>query len=345
MTKKNKALLSLLLSFSFLFSCTAKKGKISLFVYDKNDTFISSLTEKLSTKLTEKKLDYEIYDSNRSQMQQNKDIVDSIDKNNTSLLLVNLVDRLSAYTTMEKAIQKDVPVVFFNREPLKSDMDKALKYSTDIYFVGTNATSEGEKQAYMAKEIFRDPQSLNPLYDHNGDNVIQAVLLKGEIGNQDTENRSLSFLSAIKRLGFKIEILDSVYCDWMRDKGYDAMKKLYEDYGDRIELVVSNNDDMALGAIDSLLDQKVLRHDQEMLPFEFLGVDAIDESMPYLEEGLFYGTVKNDAEIQSDAILKLSEHLLYKEEIDDDFPYPISESHAIYIEGKAVTKNNINELK
>ena len=50
-------------------------------------------------------------------------------------LCVNIVDRFAASVVIDKAMAADVPVIFFNREPVEEDMNRWEK----LYYVGADA--------------------------------------------------------------------------------------------------------------------------------------------------------------------------------------------------------------
>lgn len=341
--KKISFILSSLVSTSLLFACQSESKDVSIFIYN-NDTFVSSLLVALEDALEDKEMTYETHNAQLSQMKQNEKIVEAIDSGKSKILWINPVDRLSASAIIEKANTKDVPIVFFNREPLLEDIKKGLEENPNLYYVGTDPSFEGQTQANMVSELFGSPTSLSSTYDRNGDGVIQIVLIKGEIGHQDTEERSNSCLESLQALGYETEVLSSAYCNWDKDLAKESMLEIYEDYGEQVELVVSNNDDMAVGAIDALLELEVFKEEEDFVqPFPVLGVDGTDIGLDYIRRGLLYGTVKNEGSKQADAILRLTDYILNNREIDSSFPYTINEeNNAVYCEGEEITKENID---
>ncbi len=73
------------------------------------------------------------------------------------------------------------------------------------------------------------------------------------------------------------------------------MEQLIRQYGNTIELVLSNNDDMALGALDSYRLMGYTKDDMPMM----LGVDGMQEALEAVKDGRFTGTVYNDKEGQA----------------------------------------------
>ena len=76
-----------------------------------------------------------------------------------------------------------------------------------------------------------------------------------------------------------------------------------------IELVIANNDDMALGAIAALGQKNwnVAGSDNKVL---VIGVDATAAGLSAIQEGTMYGTVKQDGEAMAKCIAALSKNAL-----------------------------------
>ena len=80
------------------------------------------------------------------------------------------------------------------------------------------------------------------------------------------------------------------------------VSQLLTEYGDQIELVLSNNDDMALGAVDAM---KAAGIDQAEWPV-ILGIDGTDVGLAALKNGEIRGTVYNDKEGQAEKMFDLA---------------------------------------
>lgn len=73
-------------------------------------------------------------------------------------------------------------------------------------------------------------------------------------------------------------------------------------YAGRIELIIANNDDMALGAIDALRDSKIPKEDWPGV----VGIDGTDVGLAAVKRGEMIGTVYNDKEGQAQEMLNLA---------------------------------------
>lgn len=339
---KNKQL-SFLMSFALLLtSCSSSSNDALIFVYDENDTFISSFDTALQIELTKRDYSFQTYYAGNSQIKQNESLVEAVDKMDPKMMFINPVDRLSSGAIIDKVSTKDIPVVFFNRQPLDQDMIRGRKNNDKIFYVGTDPNFEGESQAKMVENLFGASSSLDSLYDKNGDGIIQTVLIKGEIGHQDSEKRSKAAMEALKNDGYQIETLYSTYCNWSRSLAKENSKEIMQKYGKDIELILCNNDDMALGVIDYLLsDENTFEWEGESLPFPIFGVDGTNVGLEYVRKGFLSGTVKNEAHRQAEACIRIVEEIQKYGKITASFPYHMANEYTIYVEGSAITKDNL----
>ena len=332
-------LISVLLGAAALMGgCGKNTKKIAFFQYKGSDTFITEMMDYMTASISPG-VDYEVRDAGNSQSVQNQQIVELIDKG-FNLFVINAVDRLASSSIIERCSKEKIPIIFFNREPLEDAL-----VGDDVFYVGAAADSLGEKQADMVAELFNG-NFKGSKFDRNNDGVIQLVILKGEQGHQDAEKRTSNCVARLKELGFETEILAIEVADWNRRDAYEAMKRIYMQYGESIELVFANNDDMALGAIDYLLNEGVFfkgRNVNEQ-PFVIVGVDGTAVGLESIENGLLYGTVNNDSVKQADAILTLADYILGSKDFSS-FPYAILNNHYIYIDGDIITLENIGGYK
>ena len=319
-----------------LCSCGRTGKKIAFFQYKGSDTFITEMMNYMTARVAAD-VAFEVRDAGNSQSVQNQQIVDLIDKG-FDLFIINAVDRLASSSIIERCGKEGIPIIFFNREPLEDALT-----GNDVFYVGAAADSLGEKQAEMVADLFTK-EFAGSKYDKNSDGVIQLVILKGEQGHQDAEKRTYNCVARLKELGFETDVLAIEVADWNRRDGYEAMKSLYAQYGDSIELVFANNDDMALGAIDYLLNEGVFFSGRSVYeqPFVIVGVDGTAVGLESIEKGLLYGTVNNDSVKQADAILTLADYILNGRSFSD-FPYTVTNNHYIYIDGDAITLANIRD--
>lgn len=298
--------LSILLLFAlFLSGCRSdgspahREGiRIGVALYQQNDTFISTIVSHLESLARQReddsglKITLNIADSRGSQATQN-DQIDRFLSAGCDVICVNLVDRTAAAVIIDKARNADIPLVFFNREPVGEDIMRWSK----VYYVGAEAGKSGVMQGELVAEAYRkNPAAL----DRNGDGVLQYVMLEGEPGHQDALLRTEYSIKAVTSANITTEKLANDTANWNRGQAASRMSQWIEQFGSRIEVVFSNNDDMALGAIDACRAAGI-----DPLPF-VVGVDATPPACESIRSGELKGSVYNDSPGQAEAILTLS---------------------------------------
>lgn len=227
-----------------------------------------------------------VRDAVGSQRTQNDQVKEMIDEG-CNILCINLVDRTDPSEIIDSAKEKNIPIIFFNREPVAEDMMQWDK----LYYVGAKARQSGQMQGEIAANLILKDKSI----DKNHDGKIQYVVLEGEMGHQDAIVRTDSSVETILAKGIKMEKLSYEIANWKRAQAQNRMEQLIRQYGNTIELVLSNNDDMALGALDSY---RIMGYTKDNMPM-MLGVDGMQEALEAVKDGRLTGTVYNDKEGQA----------------------------------------------
>lgn len=317
MKKKKLLAAAIVLCMVIQLLCACGKQKISMSdkvyvgvtCYDQNDTFLSELLvcfkEELNhlnkngveTTVTVKNA----AGSQRTQNDQVKELINA----GCNVLCVNLVDRADPSEIIDVAKEHDVPIIFFNREPVAEDMRQWDR----LYYVGADAKQSGVLQGELAVEMIRQ----NSQIDHNKDGKIQYVVLEGEAGHQDAIIRTENAVDTLNKNGIELEKLSYQIANWNRAQAQTKMTQMLAEYDGEIELVIANNDDMALGAIDALKTSDLKRADWPVV----VGIDGTDVGLAAVASGEMVGTVYNDKEGQAQAMLDLAYALSVGDTLDD----------------------------
>lgn len=303
-------------------------------IYKFDDTFMTGVRNAISAAAKEKGAKVDIVDSQNSQPTQN-DKVDLFITKKVDALAINPVDRAAAGVIINKAKTAKVPVVFFNREPFKDDMAKYDK----VYYVGAIAEQSGT----MEGQLLVDYWKANPSADRNKDGIMQYVMLKGEPGHQDAEMRTKFSIKAIEDAGIKVQKVNEDTGMWDRVKGQEKMAAFLAANGDKIEVVLANNDDMALGAIEALKAAGYFKGGKYM---PVVGVDATAPALAALKEGTLLGTVLNDAKNQGKATFMLSYVLAQGQTpTKANIGYTITDGKYVWVPYAKITKANMKDAE
>ncbi len=287
-------------------------------IYNFEDTFMSSFLDVIRNEAAGV-ASLTACDGQNNQNLQNDQLEDLL-ANGIDALIVNPVDRTASIYMIQMAMRYQKPIVFINREPLAED----LALYENAYYVGIDPKEQGLLSGQLAAQYFKT----HPKADRNGDGVMQLVMLKGEPGHQDAELRTQYAMKALQQEGVQVEKLQEETALWERSLGQERMAAMLSAFSNRIEFVLANNDDMALGAIDALKAAGYFSEDRYM---PVIGIDATAPAMEALGQGSLYATVFNDAPSQGKVATALAILLAQGKEINAaNFPYDIHEK-VVYI--------------
>ena len=302
-------------------SSQAKAGEVSVFYYSYSDTYISTVRAAMDKELKDAGIKYTNYDSNSSQTTQLEQVQTAIAKG-SSMLIVNLVDTGSddsALNILSLAKSKNIPVIFFNRsveENVVTSYDKCA-------FVGTDFEMAGHMQGEMiGKYILENYDSI----DINGDGKISYVLFKGQEVNLEAAARTKYAVEDCNKIlkengRMEIEFYDEANQNkylvdqdgnWSSAAATNYMGTLLAKYNEAnnnmAELVIANNDEMALGAISALQQAGYNNAGGKYIPV--FGIDATDAAKAKIAEGSMMGTIRQDADGMADAIVKIADNFI-----------------------------------
>lgn len=310
----------------------ADKVYVGVTCYNQSDTFLGELLDCFKEQMDELETDeletiVTVRDAAGSQRTQNDQVRELINAG-CNVLCVNLVDRADPSEVIDLARENDVPIIFFNREPVAEDL---LQWE-QMYYVGADAKESGVMQGEVAAEAILADDRI----DRNNDGKIQYVVLEGEPGHQDAIIRTENAVDTIKSRGIKLEKLSYGIANWNRAQAQNRMQQLIGQYQNEIELVLANNDDMALGAVDAY---KKLNRTEAGMPL-FFGIDGTDVGLKAVAESDLAGTVYNDKAGQAEAMAKLAEALVTGEGMDE---LEFENGKYIYVPYSKVTQENVGD--
>ena len=304
--KKIIALIMSLVMIVSLVACNSGSGdtdsagssdvKVAVFWYAFSDAYLSTVRSALDADLEEAGIEYQDFDSNNNQGTQ-LDQVQTAVTNGLNVLVVNLVTSGSA-DAAEQIISAagDVPVIFFNRA-VEGDGEEGtvLNSHDNIAFIGTDAPEAGHMQGKMIGDFLVENYVATDL---NGDGQISYAMFMGHAANVEaiyTTQSGVEDANAVDPNGA-----------WSSAAGNEFMGTNLAEYseanGNMIELVIANNDDMAIGAISALQAAGYNLGDGNCTKIPVFGVDATQVAQDAIADDTMTGTVKQDAEGMANAI-------------------------------------------
>lgn len=270
----------------------AGQPRVAALIYRYDDTYISTVRNALARAM-EGRANLTMQDGKGDQASQN-DQLDVMIARRVDGILMNMVDAQAATGVLMKIQNAGIPVVFFNREP---DLNVLKTYDKAV-FVGTNAADAGKMQG----DIIRNLWNNHPEYDLNKDGKFQYVMFQGEPDNPEAIARTEWSVKQAIANGIQMEQIGQTFvCNWDTALAQGAMESALAANEGKIELVIANNDAMAMGAVAALSNVGYnLEGGSKYVPV--VGVDATEQAVDAINRGIMSATVVQDGEAMGQAL-------------------------------------------
>ncbi len=327
-----KVFILFLFNFLVLYSQTKKNTiGIALSRYDNN--YISFIKNNIETSL-KNKLSLILVDSQNSQAMQNSQI-DIFLNNNVNLIALNLIDINSAQKIVNKIAIRNIPIVFFNKEP-SSDVFNSYDR---VYYIGGRSYDAGITQAKLIENSWNSRAS----FDKNNDGVLQCIILKGPEDDVDSNIRTDSLKKYLKSKNIKLRVLSEVNANWRYTTASIKMEELLNKYKDKIEYIIASNDDMALGALSTLRKFGYNIDNRRMLNFiPIVGIDGTKEALEEISNYGLYGTVLLNPKTLSEALSLFSLNISQNKSPLDGTTFILQDNKYISIPYIPITYSNLD---
>lgn len=294
---------------------------VGICIYKFDDNFMTTYRNALEEMLTAKGYEVTVVDGNNDQAKQTEQINTFITQG-VDALIINPVMTSAASSIVSLVKDADIPTVFINREPTAEDM---APYDRLVY-VGCDAAQSGTFQGEL---ILETPTK----GDINGDGKISYIMIQGDPENIDAQLRTEYSVKALTDAGMEVEQLNLTRGDWDQNKGQEICANDLSQFGDQVEVVFSNNDAMALGALEAIKAAgRTVGED-----IYLVGVDALDAALDAVQAGTMTGTVLNDADSQAQKAIECMEGLLNGDTYAEG-------EQSIYVDYVKVTSENVGEF-
>ena len=302
--------------------------RVGIAVYNLDDAYIAEMTGKLEDHLMayfkdrDVTLQYEILDAENSESRQAKQL-DYLIKQDMDILVLNLVNPSAGAQIMSRANNCSTPVVLFNREPNREDLD----IGEQIWYVGADGKAAGSLQGAMLTSAWEKDRAG---IDRNHNGKIDYILVEGESSHYDTIRRTNAFLESTQGM-LPLKQLADFSADWNQSEAYQGLAVMDAATVQSAEAVICNNDDMALGVYQYYAGQGY------PLPV-ILGINDKQDVHELVTQGKIYGTVNQNYEEQVSILTQIIGKICEKDPVEQKIWYSSSE---IYDGGKNTQAENV----
>lgn len=308
--------------------------KADIFWYTFGDAYLTSVRNAMETELAGLgNINYTMHDCEENQSIQTQKIETAITQG-TDILIVNIVTTGSeeaAQNIVSLAQDNDLPIVFFNREV----SDDVVNSYDKCAFVGTNADEAGYMQGEAVANFLLDQANWangSSIYDLDGNGEIKYIMFRGEHGNAEAFGRTKYSVQEANRLleGSGLKLVPSpanetstqyeddgisnyyLYGNWSAKNAAELMRTALTANSltdGSIELILANNDDQAIGAIEAMNEEGYNTGNPGAGYIPVFGVDATDVAREALSAGKMTGTILQDGPAMAKCILTLAQNI------------------------------------
>ena len=273
-----------------------EQKSLDVFYYALTDQYIASFKNDIDSLAKKMNISLESFDANNDSGTQELQIANTLSNNKAKI--VNLVRPEITESVIENCKKNNLRVIFFNRQP---DIKLLDGYSKAWYVEGDSMLA-GQMQAEMIISYIK----ANPQIDRNKDGRISTIILNGPEDHQATYLRTSAVTVKLFSEYNNIDI--TKLCgnfDSLKARG-ELENYVINNGIDKVELIISNNDAMALGALSVLNNEGFNTGNKKKNYIPVFGIDGVEPAIQALKEGKLEGTLVNDTKEQARAILELA---------------------------------------
>ena len=248
-------------------------------------------------------------------------------KSALAVLACSLLALASCGGKSNAVLNKDKPLVFFNRQPsdpTTGQIDMAsMNWNDKTYYVGFDAAGGGAVQGTLITNYLMQADAS---IDRNGDGVLGYVLCIGDVGHNDSKARTEGIRKALGTwagstdpgivqegsvtiAGKTLKVVElegkamtgTDGSTWNANAATEAMGGWATKFADQIDMVVSNNDGMAMGCLQA---------SNYPAGVPIFGYDANADAIEAIGKGVLTGTVSQNVDAQATATLQVLRNLL-----------------------------------
>lgn len=212
---------------------------------------------------TSKKLEVklQVLDGQSSSTKQASDLENAITRGAKGIIISpNDVNAISA--AVEEIVSEKIPA---------ATLDRKVQSSKPVPHFGANNYTGGQEVAKAVKQKFP--------------NGAKVILLTGQPGSTSNIERTKGIRDELAKDGAKYQIIIDQTGNWLRSEGLRIIESVLPTLKVKPDVIISANDDMALGAVEALKGQGYKAGE-----IAVTGFDAVPEALARVKDGWLFVT-------------------------------------------------------
>ena len=266
---------------------SAGKLKMGVTIEDFNDVFMRYALDQLTAEAKKSNVDIVAADGKRDPNEQIKQIENFITQG-VDAILIHVVDQTIAPTITKECLAANIPLVYFNRKP----DDAALSAGKAVAVASPELVAGNLEGEYVAKKL--------------GGKGNVAILM-GTMGSAPQIGRTKGSKDVIAKYpGMKV--VREQTANFQRPDAVTVVENWLAS-GEKIDAIIANNDEMAIGAV-LVLEEKKMK-DKVLVT----GVDATSDALKFIMDKRLDMTVFQNGGAQGRGAVQTALKLINKQSV------------------------------
>jgi ABC-type sugar transport system substrate-binding protein len=174
----------------------------------------------------------------------------------------------------------------------------SLKVGPNFFYASSPEFVGGRFQGQLIADYFDKHPDKAP------GKVLEMILINGQLGHPAQVNRRAGLMAELQNRGYRVNVVAEDTANWSPDQANEKMNAWIASFRGRFNVVAAQNDGMALGAVQSMIQNGLVKTDTSdgtRLTVPVLGIDATGDALASMSRNELYATVLQDAVGQSAA--------------------------------------------
>ncbi|PKQ20478.1 MAG: xylitol/threitol ABC transporter substrate-binding protein [Actinobacteria bacterium HGW-Actinobacteria-6] len=203
-------------------------------------------------------------------------------------------------------------IVPVQADSLQPQLEAAEAAGIPVLAVNTTLSNEALiTSAVLPDDVAAGAQEMQMMADKLGGKG-KIVVLQGPLGSSPELDRTEGIKSVLANYP-DIEILAIDTANWAREEAVNKVKNWISSFGDDIDGIVAENDDMGLGAVQALKEAG------KSVPV--VGIDGIEDGLRAVESGDFIGSSLQHGRVELAAGLAVALKVINGESYEKNYVY------------------------
>lgn len=261
-----------------------------------------------------------------------KDAMENAAKGKDVRLIINDAQRAAERQVqqIESFVSQGVDAIILNPCEMEASSPAVQRAKeAGIPIINVNSETTAEPDGFVGS---RDEESAEIALEHIAQKLGgkgNIVIMHGYMGQAAQLKRAAATKTVLSEYPH-LNILAEQTAEWDRAKAMSLMENWIQSYGNQINAVFAQNDEMGMGALQAL-EQANLK-DKVVV----VSIDAIGDALQAVKNGRLDATVYQDAKAQGEQALKMAlDFINHKDSIPEK---------ATFIPFQLVTKDNVDDF-